>query len=368
MNEIKVCHLTSVHPAKDGRIFYKECTSLVNAGYDVTLIVAGAMDEVCNGVKIVGVSKSKGRLRRILQTTKEVYKKAIEVNADIYHFHDPELLPYGLKLKKKGKKVIFDSHEFVGEQIKTKEYIPRAIRGFIAKTYNLFEGYVCKKIDAVVAVCTIDGKDYFKGRSRRRFFINNAPIISKEPDDVQFRFGSLKRVVHVGALSHERGITSLAEAVARTDCKLILIGTFFSSEYKKKIEEICGKTLEYKGAVPLKDVPILLRECGIGTSTLLDKGQYAHIDVLPTKIYDYMLAGLPVIMSEFPYLVEFNKKYNVGLCVDPAEPNTIVEAIQFLNSHPDIAKEMGENGRRAIETEFNWGTQEKVLLELYSTL
>ena len=101
---MKVCHMTSAHPPEDVRIFYKECVSLANAGYDVYLVAKGESYEK-NGVHIIGVGQpSGGRLSRMTKFSKQVYQAALAVNADIYHFHDPELLPYGLKLKRRGKK------------------------------------------------------------------------------------------------------------------------------------------------------------------------------------------------------------------------------------------------------------------------
>lgn len=372
--KIKVCHMTSVHPAKDGRIFHKECRSLANAGYDVTLVAAGASSEECDGVKIVGVPlRSKGRLGRMIKTTRDVYKVALEIDADIYHFHDPELLPYGYKLKKKGKKVIFDSHEFVGKQILTKKYIYKFLRRSISWLYMGYESRVCKSLDAVVEVCTYDGKDYFKNRSTRRVFITNAPILEankKKNDFLSCELNSekLRNVVHIGGLVEQRGITSLARAIVKTNANLILAGPFGSKEYEIKIKSICKDKLEYKGILPFTEVPDLLSQCGIGTSTLLDEGQYKHLDTLPTKVYDYMLAGIPIIMSDFPYLKRINDIYDIGLCVSPNNPDKISAAIVYLLSHPDEARKMGENGRKAVEKEFNWANQEKILLALYESL
>ena len=96
---IKVCHMTSAHGPEDVRIFHKECVSLAKAGYDVYLVERGDSYEK-NGVHIVGVGQpSGGRLSRMTSFAKKVYQAALALDADIYHFHDPELLPYGLKLK-----------------------------------------------------------------------------------------------------------------------------------------------------------------------------------------------------------------------------------------------------------------------------
>ncbi len=88
---VKVCHVTSVHPRYDTRIFIKECTSLANVGYDVTLLVAdGKTDEIKNGVKIISVTGiPKSRFQRIIKSSNIMYKKALEVDAEIYHLHDP---------------------------------------------------------------------------------------------------------------------------------------------------------------------------------------------------------------------------------------------------------------------------------------
>lgn len=365
---IKVCHLTSVHPPKDGRIFYKECTSLAKAGYDVTLVVAGAEDEVCNEVKIVGVKKASSRFGRIFHTTNNVYKKALEIDANIYHLHDPELLPIGLKLKKKGKIVIFDSHEFVGYQILSKNYIPRVLRKLISNFYKWVESYICKRLDAVIEICTIDGKDYFEGRSKRRIFVTNAPIVNSKFLKNPTKDLNLKKIVQIGALTSDRGITNLAKAIVKTECELVLAGNFSSSEYEGEIKAICGDKLEYKGMLPTSEIQPLLSDCGIGTGTFLDKGQYYHCDILATKYYDYMLAGIPIIMCDTNYNTRFNKKYNIGICTNTQEPEAIANAIKYLNAHPEEAHKKGLNGQKLVLEELNWNNEEKKLFELYFSL
>lgn len=366
--QYKICHITTVHPVYDGRIFYKECCSIAKNGYETYLIATSPEDEKISGVNIRSIKKESGLKGRLYSTLHNAYKKAIEIDADLYHLHDPELLLIALWLKKKGKKVVFDSHEFVGEQILTKKYIPIKMRKLTSVLYRMIEAYVCKRIDGVIEVCTIDGKDYFEKRCKRREFITNAPIISKYIDDNSPDPRDMRRICHIGSLTYDRGISYLAEAVSLLQCKLVLAGQFESDNFKDEIFRICGNKLDYKGVVPLSEIQTLLQKCGIGVCTLLDKGQYKHIDILPSKIYDYMLAGLPVIMSNFPYLRKFNEKYKIGLCVNPENPTEIAAAIEYLFSHSKESAQMGINGRNLVLKELNWSVQEDRLLDFYATV
>ena len=147
---MKICQLTSAHPRYDTRIFVKECVSL-SKNYDVCLIVAdGKGDEIKNNISIFDVGKPLSRINRMFKTTKKVLKKAIEIDAHLYHFHDPELIPVGLKLVKKGKKVIFDIHEDVPLQLLNKPYLPSIFGKLLSFLYSKYEKNVGKKLTAVV--------------------------------------------------------------------------------------------------------------------------------------------------------------------------------------------------------------------------
>ena len=130
MNIHKVTHLSTVHSRYDTRIFIRMCSSLATHGHNVSLVVADNLgDEIKNGVSIIDVgAKSSGRFFRMTTSVKKVFEKAKELDSDIYHFHDPELIPTGLKLKNLGKKVIFDIHENTDLQILEKDWIPLIFR------------------------------------------------------------------------------------------------------------------------------------------------------------------------------------------------------------------------------------------------
>ena len=179
--KIKVCHMTDAHQQEDVRIFHKECVSLAKNGFDVYLVSRGKIYEK-DGVHMVGIGDISGnRLFRMTKVAKKIYKTARKIDADIYHFHDPELLLYGLKLKKMGKKVIFDSHEDVPAQIMDKYWIPKPMRSLISKSYRLLETYAVKRLDAVVAATPYIAKQ-FKHRAGKITVLNNYPKL----DDIQY--------------------------------------------------------------------------------------------------------------------------------------------------------------------------------------
>lgn len=366
---MKVCHITSAHGPEDVRIFHKECVSLARAGYEVYLVQRGESYEKV-GVHLVGFGKpSSNRLGRMLFAARRAYRAALAVDADVYHLHDPELLPYGLKLKRRGKKVIFDSHERYVEQIRIKEYLPSWSRGLIAALYDAYERRVLRAIDGVIFPCKMDGKNPFEGQCRHIATVNNVPRLEELYE--RYDSGAPKRegsIVYVGSLTHDRGITHLVKAAGKLDCTLYLAGPI-SPAYQAELEALPEYAhVRYLGLLSRPQVLETLQSCRIGMSTLLNVGQYGKSGNLPTKVYEYISLGLPVILSGFPYSVTMVEQYQFGICVDPANPDAIAEAIRYLLDHPEEARRMGENGRRAVKEEFNWGVEEKKLLALYEEI
>lgn len=233
----------------------------------------------------------------------------------------------------------------------------------------MVETYICRRIDAVVQVCTMGGEDFFKGRCKKSIYLPNTPLLSDIISEIPKNVIKSNSVVYVGSLTHERGITHLIEASSYTDIKIELVGNFGSDEYKRSVMRSMNKSnITYLGFIPNKDInPFLVKRCA-GISTLLNVGQYSKIDTLPTKVYEYLLAGIPVILSDTKFNRAFIEKYHCGICVNPSNPKEIADAINFLCKDAERASQMGINGRIAVLDNFNWKHQEKTLLELYKTI
>lgn len=368
----KVCHITSAHSRYDGRILERECASLANHGFQVALLVNDdKQDELWNGISIHSTKKNiSNRLARLVSLS-AIYEKALEIDAKLYHLHDPELLLLGHKLKKAGKNVIFDSHEFYSEQIKSREYLPRFLRGIIAKYYYKYETRVCKELDGVICIeptLIKDGKEFkqFEGRCKRVAYVGNYPrYMSVGRPSVSKEFA----VCYAGGLSYERGISHLIEACYLANCKLILAGPFspqkYSDELKKKKSYSC---VDYRGVCTREEVYQIYAEAGIGAVTYLDQGQHFMSNSFATKVYEYFQLRMPVIISNYPYAIQMNEQYHYGITVAPDDPKAIADAIIYLKEHNDEARAMGENGYKLYKEQFNWEQEERQLLKLYEII
>lgn len=372
---MKVCHISSAHAPNDTRIFHKQCVSLAKAGYDTTLVVKAkdpqsVGESMQKGVRVIQVPvDSSSRLKRMLFGARAVYQKALEVDADIYEFHDPELLPYGLKLAKKGKRVIFDSHEDYPTQIMEKEWIPAPLRKLISGTYKAYETHVVKHLDAVLFPCLKNGVNIFSGRAKRVVILSNAVMLDEAPAQTDFAKKDHNTVCCTGSLTYRRGITHLIRAAHKASVKLILAGRYESEAYQKQLEQMPEYgCVEYLGYLDREGIAQVYERSSIGMSTILNVGQYASLDNLPTKVYEYMAAGLPVVASDYPFMRSAMQEDGFGIAVDPANVDQIAQAIRQILDHPDQAAQMGQNGRRAVQQKYNWGIEERKLLELYRTL
>jgi glycosyltransferase involved in cell wall biosynthesis len=345
------------------------CSSLASNNYDVSLIVAdGNGDDCINSVSIWDVGQSsRGRLSRMTVTTRRVLNKALELNASIYHFHDPELIPVGLKLKKLGKTVIFDSHEDVEKDIHSKEYLKYKSNYAVAFLYKWFERYACSKFSAVVAATPFI-RDKFLSINNRVIDVNNYPLLSEFKYDDKYWEIKEEAVVYVGGISRIRGVEEMVSAIGLTHgVQLKLAGAFLDKGVEVKVKSLSSwAKVDELGFLNRTAVNEALSKSKAGLVVLHPLVNY--LDALPVKMFEYMAAGLPVIASDFPFWREIIESNSCGMCVDPQKPSDIAYAIQYLVDNTEQARVMGENGRKAIEMKFNWSIELKKLLSLYESL
>lgn len=371
---MKICHLTSVHPPEDIRIFVKECRYLQQAGFDVSLIVGNSHTYIKDGVKIYGVEvNAANRYMRILKGPQKVYQKALEIDADVYHFHDPELLPIGLLLKKRGKMVIYDVHEDVPEQVMSKEWIPSALRRTISKQVKRIEKYATKRFDAVItATPTIN--DRFKTYNRKSYTIHNFPITNEligNESEHDSKPASKKTAIYIGGITKLRGIAEMLDAIETVNeqekITLTLAGRFSPESLEEEMKMKSGwDFVDHAGWLNRDEVKTYLGNAFAGLVLLHPEPRYTVS--YPIKLFEYMSAGIPVIASNFPLWEQIVKESNCGICVDPLDTDQIAETILWMHNNPNLAKQYGENGRNAIINKYNWEKEAEKLINIYKEL
>jgi glycosyltransferase involved in cell wall biosynthesis len=363
---MKVAHLTSVHQRYDTRIFVNQCRSLTAAGYEVTLIVAdGRGDETRGGVRIVDAGASRGRLDRAARATRRVLQTAIAIDAALYHLHDPELLPAGLILKRRGKRVIFDSHEDIPRDILTKPYIPRPMRRLTSLAAAAVQQQICRRLDGVIAATPFI-RDNFRAMGIRCIDVNNFPML----DELETATGweaKKHEVCYVGSLTAIRGIVELVRAfgLVQSGVTLNLVGRLEGTDVAAAVQRQCGwNRVNALGFLDREGVRDVLARSVAGLVTL--KPTPSHLDAQPNKMFEYMSASIPVIASDFPRWREIVKGNECGLLVNPLDPAAIAATIDRLVDDVALARRMGENGRRAVLDRYNWGAEERKLLDFYA--
>lgn len=364
-----VAHLTSAHSRYDIRIYYKQCRSLAKAGFDVSLIVAdGRGDEVtADGVRIYDVGRMEGRINRIFRSTRRVLTKARAIDADLYQLHDPELLPAGAKLRRRGKVVIFDSHEDVPKQMLGKPYLNPFLLRLIAWVFARYEAWVVRRLSAIIGATPAITQKFMRLTSRV-VNLNNFPELGELENELPWT-EKFNEVCYVGGIAEIRGILELVEAMETTgtQARLNLVGEFSEPDTEHKARAKQGwdqvNPLGFKDRAGVRDV-MARSIAGVVTFAPLPN----HVDAQPNKMFEYMSAGIPVIASDFPLWREIIVGSDCGLCVDPGNPVAIGKAINALATDLNLAERLGRNGKRAVNDIYNWGQEEPKLISLYEEL
>lgn len=362
----RIAHISTAHHRNELRVHLKECNSLSASAYEVFFFVAdGLGNQRIANVQVMDVGAVKGRLDRMLICPWRLMFAARKINACIYHFHDPEILPVAFFLKKNSAAVIYDSHEDVPRAILSRTWIPKWIRGFVSFTFESFENFIARKLTIVVGATPLI-TNRFRKVGCNSITINNFPL-SSEIYQNNLNKKRVKRICFLGGISLARGVREIIEALDTLDVILTLAGPFDRPETKKALSKLPGwRRVDYKGNISREAVMEIMSESMIGMICYLPEPN--HINAYPNKLFEYMSAGLPVIASDFPLWREIVEGNRCGICVNPTSPQEIARAVNQLISDNEAAANMGENGKRAVLTTYNWNSEEKKLLNLYAEI
>jgi glycosyltransferase involved in cell wall biosynthesis len=363
-------HMTTVHSPTDPRIFAKECRSLAEAGWTVTLVAPGERDDTRDGVRIRAV-QPRHRLARMTLGVLDAYRVAREIPADVYHLHDPELIAAGLLLRLRRRRVIYDAHEDLPAHVLAKSWIPRGVQSFASAFSAWLLKLVASYFTAIVAVTESVAARF---PVRKTVVVHNFPRL-EDFSSTRHNLPYAARPAHLayaGGISELRGLREMVAATARLPAelgaRLILIGRFQPASLQAEVGNLPGADgrVEVLGWRSPSAVAELLGESRIGLCLLHPLQNY--MEGMPTKLFEYMAAGLPVIASDFPLWRSIVDPAGCGILVDPLDVKAIAGAATQLLRDPKEAEEMGQRGRAAVEARYSWSSEASKLLALYERL
>jgi glycosyltransferase involved in cell wall biosynthesis len=363
---VKITHLTSVHQPFDGRIFHKECKTLHGAGYEVSLVAEHDRSELVDGVQICAVKQSGNRRERMTRTVRAISQIALAEGADVFHFHDPELIPLGIWLKAHGKRVIYDVHEDFPKQLLSKPWITPWLRHPLSVAAAFVEsaaGWLC---DGIVAATPEIARRFPK---RKTVTIQNFPLVGELDDAGVVPYcDRSEELAYVGGITANNGakqlLTALASLPNESKARLLLAGAFSPESLRQELQRMPGwSRVEFLGWQSRPGVAAILGRARAGLVTAQPISNY--LDCWPTKMFEYMAAGLPVIASDLPRCRQIVESTGCGILVDPHDPQSIADAIQWLMARPIEARAMGQRGQEAFRTKYNWAPEAQRLLAFY---
>jgi glycosyltransferase involved in cell wall biosynthesis len=367
----RIVHLTSAHPALDVRIFQKECRSLARAGYEVIVLGNHESNDTVDAVRLQGLGKANGRIQRMTVKLTEMCRAAFAAEADLYHIHDPELLVVGLALRAAGKRVVYDIHEDLPRTVLLKAYVPTILRKPLLWIVERVENAAARHMSGLITA-TPALANRFGSVHRNTVVVNNFVMLDEFiPSTMSEWKNRESAVAYYGGISEERGIQEMVAAMdllpTTLHLKLELGGWFYVKEQEADLAaKPCWKHVNWHGELDRSGITSLLNKVRAGLVVL--HPDEAYLTSLPTKLFEYMAAGIPVVASDFPLWRSIIEGAGCGLLVNPFKVQNIADAIEYLIRNPDEAEAMGQRGRRAAEQHFSWGNEERVLLSFYSSL
>jgi glycosyltransferase involved in cell wall biosynthesis len=362
-----VVMLANGHPPFDTRIFVKEARTLVDAGYQVSLIVPHTGDESRDGVSILAVAPSKGGFHKLLVSPWNILRKSLQQpSQSVYHIHDSDILVVGVVLRLLGRKVIYDAHEDTPLQISYQHWIPKLLKKPYAWFYFILEKLCGRMFNAVIVAEPVIAK-YFP--PSKTSLIRNFPIITSfknyRPEPYTQR---PRRLVYVGTLSKVRGLMEMLEGAALAnsimDFTFTLGGKFVPPSLQQTV--LSKYRIDYRSWLSYHDMVDLLftSQIGIIIPNPIDRYKTNY----PVKLFEFMAAALPVIASREGESAAFVEEAQCGILVDPLNVKEISDAIVWLFEHPTEAEAMGKRGQELIFSKYNWETESKALLGVYAGL
>lgn len=362
--------LTTGHSSLDDRIFYKQALSLRKKYEDIFVIAPDDKNEyIYEGIKIIGIKKPQSLVERF-KIVDLLIEKAIEVKADVYHFHDFEIIYKVGKLKKHVPtcKIVYDVHEHYPDMVSMSHRLPKLAKPLLTYFVDKSEKYYSRKFDFIITADDAVKERFLKFNNNVEVIYNFSEFaIKDEPVEKQYD------VIYQGGITLARGVLQVVRAIKLAkeripDIKMIFVGPFDDPKGENMVNEFIEENnlkenIRFIGKVPHNEVESFIRKSKIGVVTLLPLPKYYKN--IPIKQFEYMSCGIPVIGSNLPPIEKFINSYNSGIIVNPEKPEEIAQAMVTLLEDDKLRERLGNNGVKAVTEAYNWSNMEKCLFKIY---
>lgn len=378
------------YPYLDPRV-YKEAKSLVDIGYNVNVVCFSnrkkevPLYEEYEGISIFRVfQKFPSPISLFLRMPfyggyiLKTIKKSLDLKPDVIHAHDLDTLAAGIGIKLLlNVPLIFDAHEDAPSMWESMYPNKKRIAWFI----RLYEKILIKFTDRVIAaesLYTVNMKKYYNINPT---IIMNFPDLAKfnptlDASSIIKKYGLENKIVisQIGAIGNIRGTFETLEAlqyIENNNVKLFLIGKVTKEMQYKLIEivkkyKIEDKVILLPNGIRHEDIPKYYRASDISMALLYPVSTY--VTSVPTKLYESLAVGVPVIAADLPHIKDIIDTYEAGLCADSQDPKDIAKKLNILIADGQMRKRMGQNGWIIAGDKFNWNNSEKILLNLYANI
>lgn len=373
---MNICHITTVHPVQDARIFHRMCRALAARKIDVALIAPQSF-----GAEIhLRPSRLNDRLGRAARPRRSAIalQAALAEDVDVYHFHDPELIPMALLLKRmrSGSAVVYDVHEDYPSMMRDKYWLPRWSRPAAAFGARLANRLAGKFLDGIVVADGGVAGDFTRVASEKILVHYNFPSLGLFAPFNGAAVRPSADLVYLGGLSERAGIFVLFDALKILAQKGIqptvrLAGYTDGAKGLAAMEAaLRGHGLrgqvEFDGRLAHSDVPTWLRRGRIGLVMLQAVPKF--MKNIPSKMFEYWACGLAVLASDLPPVRQFLADGANGYLFSPSSAAGLADRIAYLLRRPEESRSLGRAGQRMIEMQWNNERQIDGLIGFYRTL
>ena len=370
----KVISIVLNNFVNDSRVL-KEAQTLSANGYEVKVIALheGTLNEfeTVGGIKIHRINlRSKNWFKiRAVQVLKYIELVFVIIknyrDIDVVHCNDLETLPLGVILKKIDKKIkiVYDAHEY-----ETETHYSKGIRKKIAQK---LERFLIKYVDRTITVSETIANEYVKLYNiKKPALVLNTPFYQEvEKTDIfrrKFKISKEKTIfLYQGALNYGRGIEILLEAfkVMHDKYTIVFMGYGLLEASIREASKNYNNIYLHEAVAPT-EVLSYTSSADFGISTIEDSC-LSYRYCLPNKMFEYMMVGLPVIVSNLPEMKKVVETFNVGVVLDENTINGITEAVE---KSVKLDRKILEDNLKLVRDKYNWEEQEIMLLNVYNEL